>query len=118
MFDEEAIPPLRDRLNALAGFLPTFESPDFEFGRMIFEPGYLPYHSFSDDASRFIDVCYEKRWVIRDFDWPSWKGSAEAVHLRDDIGAIEGATPEQLQRLLTVLVRQERYVDGALESGF
>ena len=40
------------------------------------------------------------------------------MQLRDEPGVLEDATPEQLERLLTVLIRQERFVDGALESAF
>ena len=40
------------------------------------------------------------------------------MRLRAEPSVLEAATPEQLQRLLTVLIRQERFVDGALESAF
>ena len=116
-FEGEVILALKTRLDALAEFLPSFESPDFEFGHFVFEPGGFPFYSFSDDALRFIDVCTGMKWVIP-FDWVEWKESTEAVHLRDEPGALEAATLEQLQRLLTVLIRQERFVDGALESAF
>ena len=116
-FETEVIPLLKDRLNALAEFLPTLESPDFEFGHLVVEPGVFPYYSFSDDSSRFIHVCNEMKWVIP-FDWSEWKESPEAVRLRAEPSVLEAATPEQLQRLLTVLIRQERFVDGALESAF
>ena len=116
-FESEVIPPLKDRLDALAGFLLKFESPDFEFGQMVARPGEMPFYSFSDDAMRFIEVCYEFKWV-RPFDWGEWMGSEEATRLRDDPTAIETATPDQLQRLLTVLIRQERFVDGVLGSAF
>lgn len=121
LFNDEVIPDLKDRLNALAGFLPIFESPGFEFGHMIVQPGRMSYYSFSDDALRFIEVCHDMKW-IQPFDWAKWKGSSEASHLRDDPAALEAATPDQLQRLLTVLIRQDRFVEGTLgnafESGF
>ena len=116
-FEAEVIPALKDRLDALAEFVPRFESPDFQFGQMEVKPGIMPSYSFSDDALRFIQVCTDMKWV-QPFDWGEWKESSEAVQLRDEPGALEAATPEQLERLLTVLIRQERFVDGALESAF
>ena len=109
---------MKDRLEALAEFLPIFETPDFEFGRFVDEPGTFGYYSFSEDASRFIDVCYETKWVNLRFDWGAWTNSLEALRLRDDPAALESATPDQLQNLLTVVIRQDRFVEGALASAF
>ena len=116
-FESDVMPALEDRLNTLAGFLPRFESPDFDFGHMIARPGEMPFYRFSEDASEFVRVCYRMKWV-HPLDWGQWKGSDEAVRLRDDPAAMEGATAEQLQKLLTVVIRQERFVDGALASAF
>ena len=109
---------MKDRLNALAEFLPIFETPDFEFGHFVDEPGTFGYYSFSQDASRFIDVCYEMKWVNLSFYWSAWNDSAEALQLRDDPAALESATPNQLQNLLTVVIRQDRFVEGALAAVF
>ena len=116
-FETDVIPALKDRLDALAEFVSRFESSDFQFGQMEVKPGTMPSYSFSDDALRFIRVCTDMKWV-QPFDWGEWKESSEAVQLCDEPGALEDATPEQLERLLTVLIRQERFVDGALESAF
>ncbi len=109
---------MKDRLDALAEFLPIFETPDFEFGHFVDEPGTFGYYSFSQDASRFIDVCYEMKWVNLRFDWGAWMNSLQALRLRDDPAALESATPDQLQNLLTVVIRQDRFVEGALATGF
>ena len=109
---------MKDRLDALAEFLPIFETPDFEFGHFVDSPGTFGYYSFSDVASRFIDVCYAMKWVDLSFDWVAWKASPEALQLRDDPAVLESATPDQLQKLLTVLIRQDRFVEGALAAEF
>ncbi len=109
---------MKDRLNALAEFLPIFETPDFEFGHFVDEPGTFGYYNFSDDASRFIAVCYEMKWVNLCFDWSAWKESPEALQLFGDRTALESATPDQMQNLLTVAIRQDRFVEGALASAF
>ena len=56
-------------------------------------------------------------WVLN-FAWPAWKQTDEAISLRDDAAALAAATPEQLARLLTVLIRQDRFVEGALGSAY
>ena len=108
------------RLRALAPFLSKFEEPDFEFGHVV---------SFFDSdwssvASDFVGTCYKAGWIGKDFDgtewqsWVDWKESDEACRLRDDPGALDSATPGQLGRLLTVLIRQDRFVTGALIGAF
>ncbi|MYD92410.1 MAG: hypothetical protein F4Y02_01690 [Chloroflexi bacterium] len=102
-----------ESLKALAGFLPKFEAPGFEFGS--WESGWF---SPSQEALDFISACYESGWMKPDFDWPAWAGTDEASRLRDDPAAIENATPEQLSRILTVMVRQDRFVEGSLGGHF
>ncbi len=116
-FFEEGILTLKERLDALAAFLPQFEVPAFEFGRMESPPGAMPYYTFSPLASCFIKTCYEMDWV-KAFEWAEWKNTPEAAQLRDDPSVLEKATFEQLSRLLTVLIRQDRFVEGALGSAF
>ena len=108
---------LRERLDALAAFMPEFESPEFEFGRMEAPPGKMPYYTLSPLASSFVRTCYEMDWV-KPFDWAKWMRSPEATQLRSDPAALESATWEQLSRVLTVVIRQDRFVEGALGSAF
>lgn len=113
-----------DSLKHLAAFLPDLEQPEFSAGEMRggneMEPGILrmPYASYSEVVDRFIDYAYKYGWVIQDFDWPAWAQSAEAIRLRDEESALECATAEQLIRLLTVLIRQERFSEGSLLTAF
>ena len=67
-FSADVIHTLNDRLGALAGFLPKFESSDFDLGHMTARPGEMPYYSYSEEAMRFIEVCYDLKWV-HPFDW-------------------------------------------------
>jgi hypothetical protein len=45
-------------------------------------------------------------------------GSKDAMRLRDDPKALAAASAEQLAKLLTVLIRQDRFVEGALNGAF
>ena len=108
---------LKERLESLASFLPEFESPDFSFGEMVNSPGGMPYYRRSPAASRFVEAGHKSGW-IQPFDWGKWMRTDEAIRLRDDRKALEEATPEQLSRILTVLVRQDRFVEGSLAGAF
>ncbi len=117
----------RPRLDGLASLLPAFEAPDAEFGTWKgggeTEPGTftMPWFSDSELTSRFVEVAYRDGWVRSDFDWGEWAQTPEARRLWDDRGAIEQATALDLVRLLTVVIRSERFVEGAvadaIESG-
>jgi len=119
MTAQKKTPTLQQRLRGLAAFLPQFEQPGFCFGHWE-EPGrpYLPWYSFSRVTDEYIEAAYDLEWVRLDFDWPAWMQTPEAIQLRDDARALSRATPEQLSRLLTVLIRQDRYCDGALADAF
>ena len=56
--------------------------------------------------------------MLTDFDWPSWKDTPEALGLRDDPKVLKQATSVQLAKLLTVLIRQDRFVEGALAGAY
>jgi uncharacterized protein DUF6508 len=79
----------------------------------------LPRVSLSAEAYAFEQAAYAFGWVEWEkFDWPQWKGTAEAKQLRDDPGVLARATPEQLAKLLTVCIRQDRFSEGTLQAAF
>ena len=115
------------RLDGLAALLPAFEAPAAEFGTWSggdeVEPGTftMPWFAHSELTSRFLDVAYRDGWVRTDFDWPAWAQTPEAQRLRDDREALKQATVLELSWVLTVVIRSDRFVEGALaeaiESG-
>lgn len=110
-------------LQALADFLPAFRQSEFKVGEWTggneTEPGVIqmPYVSYTPVVDAFYKAVYEHGW-IRAFDWGTWMHSDEARSLRDDEAVIRNATPEQLAQLLTVCIRQDRFVEGALMGAF
>lgn len=116
--------PLRERLEALTAFLPEFRGRGFSFGewgggeRTAPHAFTRPSVAFSETASRFIQAAYDFGWVRGDFSWTKWMQTPEAINLRDDPGAILQATSDQLAKLLTVIIRQDRFVEGELLSTF
>jgi Family of unknown function (DUF6508) len=115
---------LVEKLRGIVAFLPSFQASGFKFGHWTEPPSeqpgvmILPYFSLSEVAGSFEQAAYDLGWVMLDFDWPTWKQTPEAETLRDDVQALAQATPEQLARLLTVCIRQDRFCEGALEAAF
>lgn len=116
--------PLKDRLHGIAAFLPLFEHPGFTFGDWdepeYVEPGVMtmPNFNISGVAYAFNKTAYDLGWVRTGFNWPDWAQSPEAIRLRDDPESMARATPDQISCLLTVIIRQERFCEGALETAF
>lgn len=116
-------PALRKRLHALAALLPIFEAPGFEFGAWN-EPArhgnvmVMPYFIFSEGAEKLLKVFYKQGWALTEFDWPAWAQTREYAQLREGKAALAKANPDQLARLLTVVIRQDRFVEGSLNVAY
>ncbi len=114
----------RERLQALAAYLPIVEAANFTAGEMVFPPdtpdgvSRFPYAAPSDPVSQFFEMAYEKNWVAS-FDWMEWKNSHEAKELFAEDGlAISRANIEQLSKILTACVRREKFAEGSLIADF
>lgn len=110
----------RQQLEALAAYIPVFEHPAFTAGTWVeskqVEVGVstFPYYNFSEQLNEFHDMCYREGWVLMEFDWMTWEWSPEAEMLVADLQSVDGANSEQLARLLTTILRKERFSDGAI----
>jgi len=115
---------LRDRLDALAHYAPIFAAPGFEFaswrkyppdeqGRII-----VPTCVLGPEARAFVATAYEYRWVVRSFGWANWRKTAEAQRLLAGPEHIATASAEQLSKLLTSFIRNEKFCDGTLLGAF
>lgn len=78
----------------------------------------MPFFVQSPTATEFVQACYDNGWVLEGFDWPSWKETPEFAELDDKPAALVAATPEQIARLLTVLIRQDRFAEGSLAQHY
>jgi hypothetical protein len=113
---------LEPELRGLADLLPLFEAPDFAFGT--WEGGdrrpdgtiHMPYYTLSEGGERFRQAAGPL--LLHQFEWPAWSRTPEFQRLDRDPAAIAGASAEQLQQLLTVYFRAERFSDGTLEGAF
>ena len=59
-----------------------------------------------------LQICYDDGIVLR-FDWPAWMEEGRR-HLEP--GVLESADLETCCMTLTVLVRQDRFVDGTIAA--
>ncbi|MDQ0323700.1 hypothetical protein QO002_005907 [Pararhizobium capsulatum DSM 1112] len=109
---------------AIAPFAEKFGAPGFIFGEWGGGPNadgeyQMPFFDMSDEVQAFLEAAYEGHWVLdADFTWFEWKGGKEARRLFDEPGQIEKATVRQLAQMLTVVIRADRFSEGALDSAF
>jgi hypothetical protein len=82
------------------------------------DPWKFGWYQLSEVGSKFIKMLYDAGWVMRDFDWPNWAWSEKAQRLCSDRTTLVTANYDQLAKLLTALVRQDRFYDSALEEAF
>jgi hypothetical protein len=115
---------LRRRLRIIADTLPMLESPGFTPG--VWHDSWtrangvivLPWFEYSAQADEFRAAVGRAGLIQMGFAWPDWAGTPEAVALRNDRDALARATPDQLGKLLTMLIREDRFSEGALAESF
>lgn len=106
------------KLRRLASFQQAFE------GLTISADGQERKRPQDRDAviSSFIRMLYDENWIIRGFEWHRWAREEEAKALFRDSAALARAEPDQLARLLSTILRQNRFCEGFLvgtaEEGF
>jgi len=98
--------PLRERLQAIAVFLPDFLSCPSK-GKAI-----------GDLLWRFEAAACENGWVKGEINWPEWKETAEAKKLVYEPGFLAQASEKQIVCLLTTCIRQERFCEGAIRGAY
>ncbi|HEY8572717.1 DUF6508 domain-containing protein [Phenylobacterium sp.] len=114
---------LRSALSALAAFAEVLSAPEFIPGEFVaareLQDGswQIGFSSLSDEANAFVQAAYQNGW-IQPFDWPEWRDSDEARRLLNDPACLDRASPQELSRLMTAIVRQDRFCDGVLLSEF
>ena len=99
----------------LLPFRKIFERKSFSAGKWVDRKGQLPFYTYSDSVSRFIQTVYDAG-IVEQFDWPKWQTKAERLVL--DPKAIESASLGTLRKLLTTHVRKDRFCEGHLAAMF
>ena len=74
---------------------------------------HLPYYTFGRAGEAFQAAVGRGGWIFP-FDWGTWLQTAEGRALTSDREALAAATPLQLARLLTAIVRSDRFTEGSI----
>lgn len=116
-------PAFADRLRSLADLAPLLESPAADFGHWEVPPSRdgvhsLGYYVFGPVGEAFLAAVRGGGWVIIGFAWPAWLETDEGRALRDRPEAVAAAGPEGLARLLTAIIRSDRFVEGSIAGAF
>ena len=113
----------RESLSALAAHYEGLADPDYRPGHVML-PRKRPdgvteigYASLSERSEAFLSEIVAAGW-ISPFDWVVWQTTPEGRQLLTDQSSIASATAEQLSRVLTTVVRQDRFAEGVLLEAF
>lgn len=110
------------RLTAMAALAPRLESGELSGGH------WHPSEKLEDGSNTF--PWFERGPALAEFaqaaspcvelgfNWPEWNRSEEARVLFTEPGAIEAASEQDLAHMVTTMLRQDRFVEGALASHF
>jgi len=100
-------------MDALLRFLPILEAEGFSAGKFTSEPGTLPFYDFNPQVMALVKALYDNNWIDPSFDWVGWH---EGNHYLNDEEALVDADAMTLQKLFTLIVRQDRFCEGSLGS--
>lgn len=116
--------PVPNRLNALAAFAPRLRDDLTKFAQFIPLQGTgapgdewtigTGYPTLGVAGAEFVQMAHDSGWILRDFDWSEWQSGFECASLFRNGDALEEADEDQLARMLTLIVRKDRFVEGFL----
>jgi hypothetical protein len=113
----------RERLRLLARHKARLETPDFAFGSWMpsrTDAGgviHLGWYQLSPEAEALLSDVRAGSWV-QPFDWQAWMASPEGMRLTSEADAVATASVQDLEHLLTAIVRSERFTDGSIAGAF
>lgn len=73
-----------------------------------------PHFKYADIVIEFLRVLDEAEFLIPGFDWKAWIIENQLQSVDEHTSFIERAGIEDLQKLMTAYVRQERFCEGFL----
>lgn len=114
---------LNEQIDNILIYLAVFKSDGSTFSHKT-EPtqdpdGYwvMTYDMLSDEAVSFVKSLYDNGWILGSFDWASYSRTKEYETLVFK-GGLTDASPEQVARILTTIVRRDRFAPGWLASAY
>jgi hypothetical protein len=67
-------------------------------------------------AEEFHQIAYDAELVLPGFDWTAWMSTDRAQLLTSDHAVIASVDADELFKLVTAIVRSDRFCEGALEE--
>jgi len=100
---------------ALLQFIPVLEHESFAPGTWQTKPGQVPWFEYCAEVDAFVGALYERGFVL-EFDGLDWATEAQAY--LDQPGRTRTADFLTLRKVVTVLVRSNRFAEGTLAKAF
>ena len=114
---EDRIARLR-RLAEFEAYLSDPDDPAFEIVPATHEGDemvQMPWWNVREVGQAWLNLLREDGW-LRPFAWSRWSSTPRGARLLGSLDGPDDASEEELVRILTTLVRQDRFFDGALAS--
>jgi hypothetical protein len=112
-----------ERLRALARYEAVFAAPDFTIGRWVTsEPDeqgvvQMPWFEYSEAADAFRADVGAHGWIVV-FDWMTWLSSPDGRRYLEDPRFVAQAPVDDLAKLLTAIIRGDRFSEGELAGAY
>ncbi len=96
-------------------------SDDFDMDRPVETPSGLSMNGQSlfreqhESIDVFVGLAYDDGWICPGFDWVNWD---EGRAIASDTARVAEADMLTVRQLITALVRNERFCEGALQSAY
>jgi len=103
-----------DQWKKLFALIPEMENTA-EFGEVVFKDGTIYPATLAEIIQKFHEYVYEIGLVV-DFDWPHWDEGRQI--LSDENTDLSKYSVVTLCKLLTAIVRSDRFVEGNLIAFF
>jgi hypothetical protein len=104
----------QDQWKILFAMIPEIENTTY-FGEITFKDGIIYPATWPEIVNRFHEYVYEIGLVV-DFDWPNWDEGKQI--LSEEITDLSEYSAVTICKLLTCIVRSDRFVEGNLIAYF
>lgn len=104
--------PERWAIEWAVSFIPRLASLGHKFGGWRGGAGQFPRVDYSPIVQEFVEGLYHRRLMVQ-FDWSRWN---RGRRLAKKPAGIEQASAPDCQKLITAIVRNDRFCEGALLS--
>ena len=103
----------RKNIESVLAFLHGMQDENYCTGKWKTEKGAMPAFISSENTTNFIQALYDNGFILP-FNWIDWVDKAN--ELQDSKEALSSAGIDDVVKLLTYHVSQDRFIDGHIAS--